>query len=438
MSSQKPAIEVHNLSKRYKISHLDKPKYHQASLRDDLVGLAKKPLQLIGSQHGSHKEEFWALKDMSFTIEPGEAVGIIGKNGSGKSTLFKILSRITQPTQGRAVIRGKVSSLLEVGSGFHIELTGRENVYFNGAILGMRKSEIDRKFNDIVEFAEIDKFIDTPVKFYSSGMKSRLGFAVAAHLDPDVLLVDEVLAVGDAEFKIKCIEKMREIANQGRTVLFVTHIMAQAKKVCDTGILIKNGQIAMRGDISDIADEYLAANLAGADAADEDADLFGGADDKSSLPLHKRTDFEGNGDIKFFGLTSKVNIVSGRPKAEIEIKLANQTNRAMDDVQIAVGLRNELKHPVTSFSTAMSNKKLSLGPKKETTLKISVDSLSLTPGQYTTRLTASSNSRPRVVYNSMSNTGKLDVPEYEFYKTPLLDITSRTGPYLADVSFDID
>src|SRR5438552_2159457 len=187
--------------------------------------------------------ELWALRDVSFEVQQGEVVGIIGRNGAGKSTLLKVLSRITEPTSGRITIRGRVGSLLEVGTGFHPELTGRENLFLNGAILGMRRTEIIRKFDEIVAFAEIDKFIDTPVKHYSSGMYMRLAFSVAAHLQPEILLVDEVLAVGDAEFQKKCIGKMGEIAKEGRTVLFVSHNMNAIESLCDRALLLKHGQV---------------------------------------------------------------------------------------------------------------------------------------------------------------------------------------------------
>jgi homopolymeric O-antigen transport system ATP-binding protein len=202
---------------------------------------------------------FWALRDIDLEIKRGQAVGIIGRNGAGKSTLLKILSRITVPTKGRMQIRGRVSSLLEIGTGFHEQLTGRENIYLNGSILGMRKVEIDRQFDAIVDFAGVDKFLDTPVKRYSSGMRIRLGFAVAAHLDPEILIVDEVLAVGDAEFQKKCLGKMGDVATEGRTVLFVSHNLQAVKHLCNRGVLLKDGQIQMAGGASEVVEGYLNA-----------------------------------------------------------------------------------------------------------------------------------------------------------------------------------
>jgi len=206
---------------------------------------------------GDTMEEVWALKDVSFEIKRGEAVGIIGRNGAGKSTLLKILSRITEPSAGRVTIKGRVSSLLEVGTGFHPELTGRENVYLNGTIMGMTRVEIKQKFDEIVAFAEVEKYLDTPVKRYSSGMYVRLAFAVAAHLEPEILIVDEVLAVGDAQFQKKCLGKMGEVAGEVRTVLFVSHNMAAVSQLCSKGILLQNGIIALHADIDETIDKYL-------------------------------------------------------------------------------------------------------------------------------------------------------------------------------------
>lgn len=240
MSKPKPAIEIRGLSKAYMIGHEQETMAGTMTFRDSLVNLARKPAEIL-TGHQLKKEKFWALKDVSLDIERGDVVGIIGRNGSGKSTLLKVLSRIVEPTKGEAVMHGRVASLLEVGTGFHPELTGRENVYFNGAILGMTRKEIQAKFDEIVAFSEIEQFLDTPVKFYSSGMYVRLAFAVAAHLDPDILIVDEVLAVGDAEFQKKCLGKMRTVAGEGRTVLFVSHNMNAITQLCSKGIFLKKG-----------------------------------------------------------------------------------------------------------------------------------------------------------------------------------------------------
>src|SRR5882724_786372 len=249
------AIVVENLSKSYLIGHQTGPREQYTALRDviarEVRNFARKGLDFIGGREivqGDEVEQFWALRDVSFEVKRGEVLGIVGRNGAGKSTLLKILSRITEPDRGRAVVRGRVASLLEVGTGFHPELTGRENIFLNGAILGMTRAEIRKKFDEIVAFAEVDKFLDTPVKRYSSGMYVRLAFAVAAHLEPEILLVDEVLAVGDAEFQKKCLGKMRDVSNQdGRTVLFVSHNMAAIKTLCKEVILLDNGKVRMHG-----------------------------------------------------------------------------------------------------------------------------------------------------------------------------------------------
>lgn len=252
-----PAIKVENISKRYQIGLA---RQRHDTLRDALVDGIRhiKPLRRVVSES---EDLVWALRDISFEIQPGEVVGIIGRNGAGKSTLLKILSRITEPTSGRAVINGRVGSLLEVGTGFHPELTGRENIFLNGAILGMRRKEIEGKFDEIVDFAEINKFLDTPVKRYSSGMYVRLAFAVAAHLEPEILLVDEVLAVGDAMFQKKCLGKMGDVAQSGRTVLFVSHNMTAIQSLCKQTIWIDQGALKLKGPAPEVVQSYFQSTL---------------------------------------------------------------------------------------------------------------------------------------------------------------------------------
>jgi lipopolysaccharide transport system ATP-binding protein len=248
------AIRCEGLSKKYRIGTS-----HESykTLRDVIASAAANPFRRTNRNGNSNDGYIWALDDVSFEIRHGEVVGIIGRNGAGKSTLLKILSRITKPTRGRADIHGRVGSLLEVGTGFHSELTGRENIFLNGAILGMRKAEIERKFDEIVSFAEVEKFLDTPVKRYSSGMYVRLAFGVAAHLETEVLLVDEVLAVGDAQFQKKCFAKMREIGNQGRTILFVSHNMSAVRNICKQAVIIDKGTLVAHGEINETVDRYL-------------------------------------------------------------------------------------------------------------------------------------------------------------------------------------
>lgn len=259
-------IKVQNLSKKYFIHHEKNQRYQYKTLRESFAGLGQRIFRRLshpvsGNTVGSETEEFWALKDINFEIKQGERVGVIGPNGAGKSTLLKILSRITAPTTGRITIKGRVSSLLEVGTGFHPELTGRENIFLNGAILGMKKAEIRRRFDEIVAFAEIDKFLDTPVKRYSSGMHVRLAFAVAAHLEPDILIVDEVLAVGDAQFQRKCLGKMEEVGQEGRTVLFVSHNLGAIRNVTEKVILLTSGQIKGTYRSAEGVDTYMVTNV---------------------------------------------------------------------------------------------------------------------------------------------------------------------------------
>jgi lipopolysaccharide transport system ATP-binding protein len=252
------AIRAEHLGKSYLISHKTNGK--NDLLRDVIVDKTKGLLSKIGRSECHTKqniEEFWALKDVTFEVKKGERTAIIGRNGAGKSTLLKILSRITEPTTGRIAIQGRVASLLEVGTGFHSELTGRENIYLNGSILGMSRREIKARFDEIVAFAEVEKFLDTPVKRYSSGMYVRLAFAVAAHLEPEILIVDEVLAVGDSEFQRKCLGKMREVATEGRTVLFVSHNMAAVQQLCQRGLMLHQGKLMFCGTIDDTVRKYI-------------------------------------------------------------------------------------------------------------------------------------------------------------------------------------
>ena len=248
----KPVIKVSGLGKRYRIGAQG-----PVSLRDAIAGAVRAPLRSLQAKNGSGKNFIWALRDVSFEVSAGEVVGVIGRNGAGKSTLLKILSRITKPTEGRVALKGRVGSLLEVGTGFHSELTGRENVFLNGAVLGMTRREIERKFDEIVAFAETEAFLDTPVKHYSSGMIVRLAFAVAAHLEPEIMIIDEVLAVGDFAFQKKCLGKMNEVAKHGRTVLFVSHDISAVNALCQRVILLHEGSILKSGPTEEVTRYYL-------------------------------------------------------------------------------------------------------------------------------------------------------------------------------------
>lgn len=316
------AIHVEHLGKQYRIGQ----KAPYMTFRDAITNAATAPFKRItrGTKSSDDQRKFWALKDISFDVEKGDVVGIIGRNGAGKSTLLKILSRITDPTEGYANIYGRVGSLLEVGTGFHPELTGRENVYLSGAIIGMKKAEIDGRFDNIVKFADIEKFLDTPIKHYSSGMQVRLGFAVAAHLETEILIVDEVLAVGDVNFQKKCIGKMGTIAKDGKTILFVSHNMAAVEKLCNRGILLNGGKVIYYGSQIDTITQYL-KSLSGKTAS-----------------LIERKDRIGSGEIKVIDIEIKDingnildNIKSGQ---DIDIYLHYETKTSYPRNKVLAGL----------------------------------------------------------------------------------------------------
>jgi lipopolysaccharide transport system ATP-binding protein len=310
MGDSDVVIRVEGLGKKYSLHHEQSERY--TALRDVVARQAKaagrllNPFTLAGQlrraqrqaaqDHAASEEEFWALKDVSFEIRRGERVGIIGRNGAGKSTLLKILSRITEPTTGRVEIRGRVASLLEVGTGFHPELTGRENIYLNGAILGMTRREIRSKFDEIVDFAEVEQFLDTPVKRYSSGMYVRLAFAVAAHLDPEILVVDEVLAVGDSNFQRKCLGKMEDVADkEGRTILFVSHNVTALEALCNVGLLLSSGEVVVWGKIDQVIGRYqVAAGSPSAIYIQEWAERFSAPGDEQMRLLAISVEQEGN------------------------------------------------------------------------------------------------------------------------------------------------
>ena len=290
------AIRSEGLGKRYHLGKSAPYKTLREAVPDFFQGVAQR-FRALGSGTSS-REIFWALRDVSFDIEHGEVVGVIGRNGAGKSTLLKILSRITWPTEGRALIHGRVGSLLEVGTGFHPELTGRENIFLNGAIMGMRRAEIAAKFDEIVAFAEVDKFVDTAVKHYSSGMYVRLAFAIAAHLEPEILIVDEVLAVGDLAFQQKCLGKMGEVSRAGRTILFVSHNMAVVEKLCQRAIVLHDGQIEFQGNTDEAIHHYLNNMLSASQADGHVFDISESTDRRSNVgKLLKRVELFTDDDL---------------------------------------------------------------------------------------------------------------------------------------------
>jgi lipopolysaccharide transport system ATP-binding protein len=347
-----PAIVVNNLAKAYRLRHKRGPYYK--TLRETLHAALTLPWRRIHklSSHATNAP-FWAVRDLTFEIEPGSVVGIIGRNGAGKSTLLKILSRITEPTHGSVTLRGHLGSLLEVGTGFHPELTGRENVYLNGAILGMTRRQISRQFDAIVSFAQIDEFLDTPVKHYSSGMYVRLAFAVATHLDPEILLVDEVLAVGDATYQRRCINRMAELANSGKTVLFVSHNMDLIPRLCKSAILLENGHMRMRGPAHEVVNYYLSQDLAN----EESDDLAG----KSRI---------GDGRACF----SRLQLLGGdggptpvhRFASDLVLRFDLESKCHVNDVALAVVLKTLSGTRVITSWTKEANFHVSLIPGKHT------------------------------------------------------------------------
>ncbi|MDQ3047225.1 MAG: ABC transporter ATP-binding protein [Bacteroidota bacterium] len=315
-----PIITVENLSKSYILKHKNAERY--TALRDVISHKTKRLFS--GKQDEKHQksEEFWALKDVAFEIQQGDRVGIIGRNGAGKSTLLKIMSRIVSPTTGKIVINGRVASLLEVGTGFHAELSGRENIFLNGSILGMSKSEITKKFDEIVAFSEVERFLDTPVKRYSSGMYVRLAFAVAAHLDPEILIVDEVLAVGDSVFQKKCIDKMTRIGNEGKTILFVSHNLSAVESLCNKGILISQGRVQKTGTTREIVDLYIDKS----NTLSEEIDL-------SSIP---RGGYEN--EIIFSQIVFNNMPLKFAEKIRISLKLKSLSGKVFNDVDFGLNI----------------------------------------------------------------------------------------------------
>lgn len=365
----KPVISVEHLSKSYRLGQIGTGTFaHDLNVWWAKVRGKPNPLSRIGeADHGNRDgESIWALKDVSFTVEQGEVLGIIGRNGAGKSTLLKILSRVTAPTSGRIRVKGRVASLLEVGTGFHPELTGRENIYLNGAILGMSRREINRKLDEIVDFAEIEKFIDTPVKRYSSGMYVRLAFAVAAHLEPEILVVDEVLAVGDAEFQKKCLGKMGDVASQGKTVLFVSHNMAAIRMLCSKSILLEGGEVKTIGNTQDIIATYLESTTR----------LL-----KNEYSLYE---LSRNGDLgKSFRLTHiKFNggqpVLHGEP---LSIELEYETDKDWNAIAIGIGFNSMEGIRILSFDSDLIEIPFSIVAGAGQ-VSMNIDELCLQPGIY--------------------------------------------------------
>ncbi len=366
-----PALEIRDLSKRYLVSHSGLRSEYQ-TLRESLMELASAPWRrLTGSAPRSSVEEFWALRDINLEIQQGEVVGIIGRNGAGKSTLLKILSRITPPTTGEVRLRGRIGSLLEVGTGFHPELTGRENIFLNGAVLGMSRREIVRHFDAIVAFSEVEQFLDTPVKRYSSGMYIRLAFAVAAHLDAEILIVDEVLAVGDAEFQKKCLGKMRDVATSGRTVLFVSHNMNAVQRLCTRAVLLDRGQVACQGSVGSVVEQYFATN-AGPAPPDRWIDIG-------------QCSRRGSGEARFTALRYSTGYPTAGGKAfpggPFDIELAIQCPQPLAARSLAVTFYDAYGTKLVNADTIALGKVVELA-QGTNHVRLRIDELYLNPGMY--------------------------------------------------------
>ena len=391
-----PIISVEILSKRYLIGHQNVRSEGLRHVIENAFRAPRRWWQERREKKSAATEEFWALKDVSFEVHTGDVVGIVGRNGAGKSTLLKLLSRITEPTSGRIAITGRVASLLEVGTGFHAELTGRENIFLNGAILGMSKAEISRKFDEIVAFSEVEKFLDTPVKRYSSGMYVRLAFAVAAHLEPEILIVDEVLAVGDAAFQKKCLGKMQEVSkNQGRTVLFVSHNIAAVQLLCTKGLLLNQGQVQKFGGITSVIESYLNQGVE-----------YSGTWTRTK-PIPKNDGIY----ILAVRVLNDDGAVAGHLSCTggFVMEMSVQVNRTYPDAQLAIRLTNQEGIPVlTTCNTDFHGQFIGLAPGRKT-FRVAFPANFLAPATYTLLVAAH---RPSIeLFDLIDNTIAICIEE---------------------------
>jgi lipopolysaccharide transport system ATP-binding protein len=412
----KPIIRVENLSKCYVIG-AKRASYE--TLRETISDSLRAPLKRLRRQQ-SRADTIWALRDIGFEVSPGEVIGIIGRNGAGKSTLLKVLSRIVEPTAGRVELYGRVGSLLEVGTGFHPELSGRENIYLNGAILGMKQVEIRRKFDEIVTFAEIERFLDTAVKHYSSGMYMRLAFAVAAHMDPEILVVDEVLAVGDAAFQKKCLGKMEDVAKRGRTILFVSHQMTAIQNLCGRTLLLSGGMIAAEGETEAVIEKYL--------------------EDSSNLSqtfLADRKDRQGTGDIRFVSLAllngegQEVKSLRTGRGATLVLRYENLAGRDLSNLHVAVGIDNQRGHRIMVLSNEFTGEIFPTVPEQASSIGIEIEQLPLVPGRYGFTIYSTLNG---TVADWVQDAGHFYVETGDYYGTGKLP-ASQQGDFLVKYHF---
>lgn len=399
-----PIIEIKNIGKKYNITH---QRGGYVALRDVLTIILRSPFKFVRHKVNQiagleTKEEFWALRGVNININKGEIVGIIGHNGAGKSTLLKILTGITPPTEGEIIMRGRVASLLEVGTGFHPELTGRENIFLNGAILGMTKKEIVKKFDDIVAFAGIEKFLDTPVKYYSSGMYVRLAFSVAAHMEPDILLVDEVLAVGDAEFQEKCLGKMEDVAtNSGRTILFVSHNMVAMETLCSRSILLENGCVKMIGPTKDVIDFYLHRQ-----------------GELSKLSVDERKDRKGSGNVRFTKCELAKHSINDR-SLNFNLAYLNKTGNTYNDVKISMGIRGSAGEPLANITNNVLDQVIDI-KSGVGEISLEIQDFNLETGEYTFDLFMATDRTNSEILDYVTEAVVLNIDNNDFYSTKKL------------------
>lgn len=404
------AIKFENISKQYRLGVVGTGTLsHDLNRWWHLIRGKEDPYLKVGQVNSrsskATSDYVWALKDINFEVEQGDVVGIIGKNGAGKSTLLKLLSRVTSPTTGSIKARGRIASLLEVGTGFHPELTGRENIYMNGAIMGMTKAEISHKLDEIIDFAGVEMYIDTPTKRYSSGMTVRLGFAIAAHLEPEILVVDEVLAVGDAEFQKKAIGKMQDVSKgEGRTVLFVSHNMTSVKGLCNNGVWLKDGMVHQIGGVDEIVEDYLKESVPN--------DLMIATD------VASRTDYTGDGRLKVYSVTTiqndeVTNIILNTRPVQFDIVIENP-HRLKGDLELAGRIRDKEETYIHYFSSKLKGKVYKIQNEEYVTVSVTFDKLPLLAGEYT--LGFEIKFQTEIVYH-IEHAVKINIADDDFYKS---------------------
>lgn len=410
----KPIIEIKGIGKRYNITH---QRGGYIALRDILANILRNPFKFIKRKAKQAvgletKEEFWALRGIDININKGDIIGVIGHNGAGKSTLLKILTGITPPTEGEIVMRGRVASLLEVGTGFHPELTGRENIFLNGAILGMTKKEIVRKFDEIVAFSGVEKFLDTPVKYYSSGMYVRLAFSVAAHMEPDILLVDEVLAVGDAEFQKKCLGKMEEVTKtDGRTILLVSHNMAAIEQLCNKTILLESGKVRMAGNTKEVIAEYVNTK-----------------ESLSRQPLSERKDHKGSKRVVFTHCELGEYDEQKRILRFI-MRYKNLTKKKFEDVKVSMNIRDQHGAHITNITNNVLGQQINLNT-DEGVIALEIKEVNLATGSYYLDLFLATDSVNSEILDSIENACVFEINNDAFYTT------RRLPPVPSKILFD--